>query len=92
MASVLCSPENSDRRSWSVHVADATEPAHTIGIITLLRQSENSNVMRLGQWQLGNLFRRQAWGKGFATESGRAAIESLGSEMADGAARSLRRS
>lgn len=82
MAGVLRSPEHDGRRSWAVHMKEATEPEQTIGIISLLL-NPTTYPERPGQWQLGYLFRPQDWGKGFATESCAAALDSLESDFTD---------
>ena len=56
-------------------VQERTERGDCIGIISLIPSIENDSDQ--GKWELGYLFRPEAWGKGFATESCSAAIDSL---------------
>lgn len=75
MAGILRSSEN-DHRSWAINLVHETAPEDTIGIISLLLRNHAGRKEPMG-WELGYLFRPQAWGKGFATEACGAAIESL---------------
>lgn len=75
MEGILRSPDQDERRSWSVFVQERTEQVDCIGIISLIPSLESDS--RQGKWELGYLFRPEAWGKGIARESSCAAIESL---------------
>lgn len=81
MEGILRSPDQDERRSWSVFVQEETEQDDCIGIISLIPSIENDSEQ--GKWELGYLFRPGAWGKGFATESCSAAIDSLRDDFAD---------
>ena len=83
MTGVLRSPGYDARRGWTVYITGALEPSQCTGIVTL-RPSDNSakgNSITENRWELGYLFRPQYWGKGYATESCLAAINSLKNEL-----------
>lgn len=76
MEGILRSREHDDRRSWSVYISGSTGAEDTVGIISILPNLE-SRDNGAARRELGYLFRPHAWGKGYATEACKAAIESL---------------
>lgn len=76
-------PTNDKRRSWAVYLNDALEPSQCTGIVTLRPQSDPTKPDPdiCNTWELGYLYRPQYWGKGYATESCSAAIDSLRKEL-----------
>ena len=83
MIGVLRTPAHDDRCSWTVYLSDALNPNQCIGIITLQPPHDpaKDDVARKKTWELGYLYRPEYWGKGYATESCSAAIESLKKDL-----------
>lgn len=83
MTNIVRLPANDKRRSWAVYVTDALAPNQCAGIVTLRPQSDPTKPDPdiCNTWELGYLYRPQYWGKGYATESCSAAIDSLRKEL-----------
>ena len=83
MKNIVRIPTNDKRRSWAVYITDAVEPSQCTGIVTLRPQSDPTkpDPEVCDTWELGYLYRPQYWGKGYATESCSAAIDSMRKEL-----------
>jgi RimJ/RimL family protein N-acetyltransferase len=88
MAGVLRTSENDLRRSWAVYISGSTESNQCIGMVALLPGTripgDEERTATSGVWELGFLYRPESWGKGYATESCAAGIDSLRQDL-DGA-------
>ena len=78
MKGVLRTQEQLYHRSWAVFVSGCLEARDCIGIVTLTPRERSGGD---GTWELGYLYRAEAWGKGYATESCGAAIEALKADL-----------